>query len=74
MKALMAREALLTFPDYHKFEIHTDTDKLQLGACQQPLTPESYSLHISGILQQTKSYFLLGKPRRNFKILYLVNR
>ena len=34
MKALMAKEALLTFPDFNEeFEIHTDASKLQLGAC-----------------------------------------
>ena len=34
MKALMARETLVTFPDFTKeFEIHTDASKLQLGAC-----------------------------------------
>jgi len=32
MKALMAKEALVTFPDFTKeFEIHTDASKLQLG-------------------------------------------
>jgi RNase H-like domain found in reverse transcriptase len=34
MKALIAKETLLTFPDISKeFEIHTDASKLQLGAC-----------------------------------------
>ena len=34
MKALMAKETLVTFPDFSKeFEIHTDASKLQLGAC-----------------------------------------
>ena len=34
MKALMAKETLVTFPDFNKiFEIHTDVSKLQLGAC-----------------------------------------
>jgi hypothetical protein len=34
MKALIAKEILLTFPDFSKeFEIHTDARKLQLGAC-----------------------------------------
>ena len=34
MKALTAKETLLTFPDFNKeFEIHTDASKLQLGAC-----------------------------------------
>ena len=34
MKALMAKETLVTFPDFTKeFEIHTDASKLQLGAC-----------------------------------------
>jgi len=34
MKKIMARETLLTFPDFTKpFEIHTDASKLQLGAC-----------------------------------------
>ena len=34
MKALMAKETLVTFPDFNKeFEIHTDASKLQLGAC-----------------------------------------
>jgi transposase InsO family protein len=34
MKALMAKETLLTFPDFsQEFEIHTDASKLQLGAC-----------------------------------------
>jgi hypothetical protein len=34
MKALIAKETLLTFPDFSKeFEIHTDASKLQLGAC-----------------------------------------
>jgi hypothetical protein len=32
--ALIAKETLLTFPDFSKeFEIHTDASKLQLGAC-----------------------------------------
>ena len=34
MKALMAKETLVTFPDFNKiFEIHTNASKLQLGAC-----------------------------------------
>jgi hypothetical protein len=34
MKSLIAKETLLTFPDFSKeFEIHTDASKLQLGAC-----------------------------------------
>ena len=34
MKARMAKETLVTFPDFNKtFEIHTDASKLQLGAC-----------------------------------------
>ena len=34
MKALIAKETLVTFPDFTKeFEIHTDASKLQLGAC-----------------------------------------
>ena len=34
MKALIAKETLLTYPDFNKeFEIHTDASKLQLGAC-----------------------------------------
>jgi transposase InsO family protein len=34
MKALIAKETLLTYPDFSKeFEIHTDASKLQLGAC-----------------------------------------
>ena len=34
LKALIAKETLLTYPDFSKeFEIHTDASKLQLGAC-----------------------------------------
>jgi hypothetical protein len=34
MKAIMAKETLVTFPDFTKeFEIHTDASKLQLGDC-----------------------------------------
>jgi hypothetical protein len=34
MKAIMAKETQVTFPDFTKeFEIHTDASKLQLGAC-----------------------------------------
>ena len=34
MKRLIARETLLTYPDFNKaFEIHTDASKVQLGAC-----------------------------------------
>jgi RNase H-like domain found in reverse transcriptase/Reverse transcriptase (RNA-dependent DNA polymerase) len=34
MKALIAKETLLTFPDFSKeCEIHSDATKLQLGAC-----------------------------------------
>ena len=34
MRALIAKETLLTFPDFSKeFEIHTGAGKLQLGAC-----------------------------------------
>jgi hypothetical protein len=34
MKAIMAKETLVTIPDFTKeFEIHTDASKLQLGAC-----------------------------------------
>ena len=34
MKVLIAKETLVTFPDFSKeFEIHTDASKLQLGAC-----------------------------------------
>ena len=34
MKILIAKETLLTYPDFNKtFEIHTDASKLQLGAC-----------------------------------------
>ena len=33
MKRTMARETLLAFPDFNKpFEIHTDTNKGQIGA------------------------------------------
>jgi RNase H-like domain found in reverse transcriptase len=34
MKALIAKETLLTFPDFsQEFENHTDASNLQLGAC-----------------------------------------
>jgi hypothetical protein len=34
MKLLIARETLLTYPDFNKpFVIHTDASKVQLGAC-----------------------------------------
>jgi transposase InsO family protein len=34
MKTLIAKETLLTFPDFsQEFEIHTDASKVQLGAC-----------------------------------------
>jgi hypothetical protein len=34
MKKEIARETLLTYPDFSKpFEIHTDASKVQLGAC-----------------------------------------
>ena len=34
MKQLVARETLLTYPDFNKkFTIHADASKLQLGAC-----------------------------------------
>ena len=34
MKELIARETLLTYPDFNKpFEIHTDASQVQLGAC-----------------------------------------
>ena len=34
MKELIARETLLTYPDFKKpFEIHTDASQVQLGAC-----------------------------------------
>jgi hypothetical protein len=34
IKQLIARETLLTYPDFNKpFEIHTDASQLQLGAC-----------------------------------------
>ena len=34
MKRMIAKETLLTYPDFNKpFEIHTDASKLQLGAC-----------------------------------------
>jgi hypothetical protein len=34
MKAIMAKETLVTFPNFTKeFKIHTDASKLQLGAC-----------------------------------------
>ena len=34
MKALIAKETLLTYPNFSKeFEIHTYASKLQLGAC-----------------------------------------
>jgi len=34
LKALIAKETLLTYPDFSKeFEIHTDASKLQLAAC-----------------------------------------
>jgi hypothetical protein len=34
MKAIMAKETLVTFPDFTKeFEIHTDASKLQLADC-----------------------------------------
>jgi RNase H-like domain found in reverse transcriptase len=34
MKALIAKETFLTFPDFsQEFEIQTDASKLQLGAC-----------------------------------------
>jgi RNase H-like domain found in reverse transcriptase len=34
MKRLIAKETLLTYPNFNKmFEIHTDASKVQLGAC-----------------------------------------
>ena len=34
MKKLIAKETLLTYPDFNlPFDIHTDASKLQLGAC-----------------------------------------
>jgi hypothetical protein len=37
MKKKIARETLLTYPDFSKpFEIHTDASKVQLGACISP--------------------------------------
>ena len=34
MKKLIAKETLLTYPDFNKpFEIHTDASDVQLGAC-----------------------------------------
>ena len=34
MKLLIAKETLLTYPDFNKkFKIHTDASKVQLGAC-----------------------------------------
>jgi hypothetical protein len=34
MRAIMAKETLVTFSDFTKeYEIHTDASKLQLGAC-----------------------------------------
>jgi hypothetical protein len=34
MKVLIAKETLLTYPDFNtEFEIHTDTSNVQLGAC-----------------------------------------
>ena len=34
MKEMIARETLLTYPDFNKpFEIHTDASQVQLGAC-----------------------------------------
>jgi transposase InsO family protein len=34
IKAMIARETLLTYPDFNKpFEIHTDASQVQLGAC-----------------------------------------
>jgi hypothetical protein len=50
MKVLIAKETLLTSPDFNKpFEIHTDASKLQLGACisqdGKPLTFYSCKLN-----------------------------
>jgi hypothetical protein len=44
MKAIMAKETLVTFPDFTKeFKIHTDASKLQLGACiSQGGKPEAF--------------------------------
>jgi hypothetical protein len=34
MKKVIAKETLLAFPDFTKsFQIHTDVNKIQLGAC-----------------------------------------
>ena len=46
MKALIAKETLLTYPDFNKeFEIHADASKLQLGAriCQDQRPIAFYS-------------------------------
>jgi RNase H-like domain found in reverse transcriptase len=64
MKALMAKEALLTSPDFNEeFEIHTNASKLQLGACisrkGKPVafTAENYNLYKPGTPQLKEIYF-----------------
>jgi RNase H-like domain found in reverse transcriptase len=45
MRALMAKETLVTFPDCTKeFEIHTDASNLQLGACHTRWQASSIAL------------------------------
>jgi hypothetical protein len=67
MKALIAKESLLTFADFSwEFEIHTDASKLQLGACvsqngkpQLPSIQENCNLLKQDIQQQKENYYLL---------------
>jgi hypothetical protein len=56
MKAIMAKETLVTFPDFTKeFKIHTDTSKLQLGACiSQGVKPVTF---YSSKLQPAQTHY-----------------
>jgi hypothetical protein len=63
MKAIMAKETLVTFPNFTKeFEIHTDASKLQSGACiSQGGKPVAfYSRKLTDLLYSTTERKLLS--------------
>jgi hypothetical protein len=81
MKAHIAKETLLTFPDFsQEFEIHTDAIKLQLGACISqtvswlPSIQENCNLLKQDIQLQKENYSLLLKHQRNSEISSLVRK
>ena len=75
MKKLIAKETLLTYPDFNKpFEIHTDASDVQLGPCilqdGKPVAFYSRKLNPAQTRYWKENYFPLWKHSRNLEISF----